>query len=68
MSAENRHEMWDDGLHFSEAGYEAMGKLVGERLIGILEGKEARIEKGFEIIPQTRFVEVEEEEEEDRGD
>jgi hypothetical protein len=48
MEAEEREEIWDDGLHLSEKGYERMGRMVGERLVGILNGVEGRIERGME--------------------
>ena len=64
MDEEERKEIWDDGLHFSENGYERLGKLVAERLVGILEGREGRIEKGYEVVVESRFVDVEDEDEE----
>lgn len=38
MPEEERDEIWDDGLHFTPAGYERVGRLVAERLIEILRG------------------------------
>jgi len=42
MEREERERFWDDGLHFTEEGYERMGMLIGRRLLGILEGGEGR--------------------------
>lgn len=39
MSDEDRAEIWDDGLHFSIAGYGLMGELVTYRLVEILRQK-----------------------------
>ena len=36
MSKEEREEIWDDGLHLTEKGYERMGEVVGARLAEIL--------------------------------
>ena len=36
MDEEQREEIWDDGLHFTETGYEIMGEQAGRRLIDIL--------------------------------
>ena len=36
MSKEERTEIWDDGLHLTEKGYERMGEVVGARLAEIL--------------------------------
>jgi lysophospholipase L1-like esterase len=36
LSASERREIWDDGLHFTPKGYEKIGNLVAERLIEIL--------------------------------
>lgn len=39
---EERDEIWDDGLHFTEAGYQRIGKLIGERIWGIMKGEQGR--------------------------
>lgn len=39
MPLEERAEMWDDGLHFTPAGYERIGEMVAERLLEILKGE-----------------------------
>ena len=65
LSEARREELWDDGLHFSDKGYEEVGKLVAERILGILERKEGKIEKGYEVVVKSRFVEVEDGEEDD---
>jgi len=36
LSAAEREEVWDDGLHFTPKGYERIGNAVAERLIEIL--------------------------------
>ncbi|PMD13280.1 SGNH hydrolase [Hyaloscypha hepaticicola] len=41
LTKEERKELWDDGLHFTAAGYAKIGSLVAERLIEIIE-EEAR--------------------------
>ncbi|KAI9053807.1 hypothetical protein LZ554_002755 [Drepanopeziza brunnea f. sp. 'monogermtubi'] len=38
MDEDERKKIWDDGLHFTPEGYERVGELVAERLIGILNG------------------------------
>ncbi|KAF7868576.1 hypothetical protein EAF04_005107 [Stromatinia cepivora] len=43
MEANKRARLWDDGLHFTEAGYKEMGIMVGEKMIGFIE--ELRPEK-----------------------
>jgi len=42
MPEQERDEIWDDGLHFTEEGYERVGLLVGRRLQGIIERGEGR--------------------------
>lgn len=42
MEEKERDLIWDDGLHFTEEGYERIGELIGRRLLGILEGGEGR--------------------------
>ncbi|KAH8690504.1 SGNH hydrolase-type esterase domain-containing protein [Talaromyces proteolyticus] len=37
MDAERRQEIWDDGLHFTDKGYDLMGHLIAERLIELLK-------------------------------
>ena len=37
-----RDNIWDDGLHFTEAGYERIGEMVARRLIGIIERGEGK--------------------------
>lgn len=39
MKEEDRKHIWDDGLHFTEAGYEMIGTLVGNRIVDILGEK-----------------------------
>jgi len=41
MDEEEREEIWDDGLHFTQKGYERIGQWVGAAVLAILEGKEA---------------------------
>jgi lysophospholipase L1-like esterase len=40
LSNEERHEIWDDGLHFTAAGYAKIGSLVAERLIEIINAED----------------------------
>lgn len=40
MPAEDRKRFWDDAVHFSPAGYDRMGELVADSLIGILKAEE----------------------------
>lgn len=44
LTKEERKELWDDGLHFTAAGYAKIGSLIAERLIEIIE-EEARAGK-----------------------
>ena len=37
MEEAERDLIWDDGLHFTKAGYERMGRFVAERLIELIE-------------------------------
>lgn len=37
MESNKRAEIWDDGLHFTEAGYKEMGIMVGEKMIEFIE-------------------------------
>ena len=39
MPVEERDSIWDDGLHFTELGYEKMGIMVAERLGEILDAE-----------------------------
>lgn len=39
MSKEEREEVWDDGLHFTEKGYRRIGVLVGACLVGMIEAE-----------------------------
>lgn len=60
MSEGDRDEIWDDGLHFTPAGYERVGLLVAERLIELLGGQEKKAEvKGSESGEQKNGVEEE---------
>jgi lysophospholipase L1-like esterase len=45
LTKEERQELWDDGLHFTAAGYAKIGSLVAERLIEIMKEEEARAGK-----------------------
>jgi hypothetical protein len=36
MEEKEKEEIWDDGLHFTPAGYERMGEFVAGRLIEII--------------------------------
>ena len=37
MEPNRRARLWDDGLHFTEAGYAEVGVMVGERLVEVIE-------------------------------
>jgi lysophospholipase L1-like esterase len=39
LSAVDRKELWDDGLHFTPKGYEMIGNLVAVRMIEIIRTK-----------------------------
>jgi len=39
MEVAERRLIWDDGLHFTEKGYERVGTLVAVRLVEILKGE-----------------------------
>jgi lysophospholipase L1-like esterase len=40
LSDEDTNEIWDDGLHFTPAGYAKIGSLVAERLLEIINSEE----------------------------
>lgn len=42
IDEEERKAIWDDGLHFTEEGYERIGLIVGRRLLGIIAYGEGR--------------------------
>ena len=43
MGEEDRHELWDDGLHLTAAGYEVMGELVARRMLEVLGVSEVEV-------------------------
>jgi lysophospholipase L1-like esterase len=48
MPEEQRREIWDDGLHFTERGYDLMGRIIAERLsalISEIKGVKVMMEK-----------------------
>ncbi|TVY85452.1 hypothetical protein LSUE1_G000153 [Lachnellula suecica] len=56
MTEEERRDIWDDGVHFTEKGYDLMGSVIAERLSEIIsaereggvEGASASQKAGFE--------------------
>jgi len=42
LSIEDRHELWDDGIHLTAAGYELMGELVARRMLEVLGVREVQ--------------------------
>lgn len=40
LPKDKRAELWDDGLHFTEAGYDLMGSIIAERLVQLSSGSE----------------------------
>lgn len=48
MTEDQRDELWDDGLHFTEKGYEVIGGMVAERLIELLSGEDGKENKASE--------------------
>ncbi|KUL84000.1 hypothetical protein ZTR_07110 [Talaromyces verruculosus] len=36
MDEQRREEIWDDGLHFTDKGYDLMGEVISERLLELL--------------------------------
>ena len=36
MDEQLREEIWDDGLHFTDKGYDLMGEVISERLLELL--------------------------------
>ncbi|GAM43934.1 hypothetical protein TCE0_060f19153 [Talaromyces pinophilus] len=36
MNEQRREEIWDDGLHFTDKGYDLMGEVISERLLELL--------------------------------
>lgn len=44
MNEQLREEIWDDGLHLTQAGYKMMGDAIGARMAELLSGgKEASL-------------------------
>lgn len=39
MPEEKRKEVWDDGVHFTEKGYELMGNIVAKKLIATISAE-----------------------------
>ena len=39
LSEEDRNVFWDDGLHFTAAGYAKIGRLVAERVVEIVDSE-----------------------------
>ncbi|KAA8574649.1 hypothetical protein EYC84_003899 [Monilinia fructicola] len=50
MEPNQRERLWDDGLHFTEAGYQEMGIMVGEKMIEFIE--ELKAEKEVSLSGQ----------------
>jgi hypothetical protein len=44
MPEDKRREIWDDGVHFTEKGYDLMGEIITERLVELI-GKSDRVSK-----------------------
>ena len=42
MSQSDREKYWDDAIHFTPAGYDQIGKVVGMALVRFLEKERAR--------------------------
>jgi len=36
MPEEKRQKVWDDGVHFTEEGYDLMGEIIAKRLAGLI--------------------------------
>lgn len=36
MDEQRRKKIWDDGLHFTDEGYDLMGEVISERLLELL--------------------------------
>jgi hypothetical protein len=39
---ENRDEIWDDGLHFTQRGYSVMGDHIASRLVDLVAERKGR--------------------------
>jgi hypothetical protein len=39
LPEKRRNELWDDGVHFTHAGYDLMGTFIGKRLVEIITAK-----------------------------
>lgn len=53
MPVEERDCIWDDGLHFTELGYEKMGMMVAERLGEILDAEaKSTVQKKGEVAKE----------------
>lgn len=40
LEKHKRNQIWDDGLHLTEAGYEMMGEAIAAHLINLLQSLE----------------------------
>jgi hypothetical protein len=49
ISEEERKDIWDDGVHFTEKGYDLMGMIIAKRLIELISevGVENPVQKPF---------------------
>lgn len=60
MPEEKRKEIWDDGVHFTEKGYDLMGDIIAGRLVELISeinvaGKKAQ--KPLKVELKSRSLE-----------
>ena len=41
MDKQRREQIWDDGLHLTDQGYDLMGEVISEKLLALLTGSPA---------------------------
>jgi hypothetical protein len=51
MPEKKRKEIWDDGVHFTEKGYEMMGEIVAKKLVATIAA-----ERGWDVVEEGARV------------
>lgn len=57
MPEKKRKVFWDDGVHFTEKGYELMGKLVAKKLVATVSAERGwdAVEEGANVDEKTEL-------------
>ena len=45
MPEEERHDIWDDGTHFTPRGYDLMGTTIAARVVELVKEREDGVAK-----------------------